>query len=555
MGSSFFGFNIARSGLFVSQRALNVTAHNIANANTEGFSRQRLDTTASRPDVLPGSYGTLGTGVDSNAVKQIRDVFLDYKLRGESTLKGEWAQKEDVLSNIEAILNEPSESGISTVLDQFYSAIQELSKNPESLTTRALVRQRSIAFAKSMNQMSESLKKMQSDLDFELQAVTDEINGYAKQIASMNKTIYSLELEGGKANDMRDQRNLLVDKLSELTNIDYFEDSMGRFFVTLSGNPLVSHFNYDQLKLVERPPGSELHSDDAIKLNDISWESGATFNAYGGKLKGLLDMRDNIAGDDKGIPYYVEKLNEFSDTLASELNRIHASGYGLKGSTGIDLFTHNGMSTADYEDWLENEGLNGGPGLDVTSDVLVGTSASNTEAENQRIILQNMGKIIDNNPMYASKSIKKTSDGHYLLTDRIKATEITISSDIEKSLDMIAASKTLAGLPGDGSNGLSLASSRSNVYLYNWGSPDDFVKSLVSNLAVDTQEATRAKENQEFLIAQVENKRQSIMGVSMDEEMSEMLKFQHSYNANARMITTIDGMLETIINRLGLVGR
>lgn len=555
MGSTFFGFNIARSGLFVSQRALNVTAHNIANANTEGYSRQRLDTTASRPDVLPGSYGTLGTGVDSNAVKQIRDEFLDFKLRGESSLKGEWAQKEDVLGTIEAILNEPSDSGISTVMDQFYSALQELSKNPESLTTRALVRQRAIAFSKSMNQMSESLRKLQSDLDFELQAVTDEINGYAKQIASLNKTIYSLELEGGRANDLRDQRNLLVDKLSELTKIDYFEDSMGRFFVTMSGNPLVSHYNYDQLKLVERGPGEALHPDDAVKLNDITWASGSTFIANGGKLKGLLAMRDNITGDDKGIPYYVDKLNEFADTLASELNRIHATGYGLKGSTGISLFTQNGMSTADYEDLLMTGGLDGGPGLDVTADVKAGTLASNTEAENQRIILQNINKILENNPQYTGKSIRMLSNGQYLLTDRIKASELSISSDVDASLDVIAASKSMAGLPGDGSNGLALASSRSNVYLYDWGSPDDFVKSLVSNLAVDTQEAIRGKENQEFLIAQVENKRQSIMGVSMDEEMSEMLKFQHSYNANARMITTIDGILDTVINRLGLVGR
>lgn len=555
MASTFFGFNIARSGLFVSQRALNVTAHNIANANTDGYSRQRLDTMASRPDILPGSYGTLGTGVDSNAVLQIRDEFLDYKIRGENSLLGEWSQKEDVLSSIETILNEPSDSGISTIMDQFYSALQELSKNPESLTTRALVRQRSIAFAKSVNQMSESLKKLQTDLDFELQAVTDEINGYAQQIAALNKTIYSLELEGGKANDLRDQRNVLVDKLSELTKIDYFEDDMGRFFVTMSGNPIVSHFNYDQLKLVERGADESLHPDDPVKLKDVTWASGSTYISSGGKLKALLDMRDNISGEDKGVPYYVDKLNEFVDTLASEMNRIHGAGFGLDGSTGTSLFTINGMSTADYESWLQTNGLDNGPGIDVTTDVLAGTSSTNTDEENQRIIRQNITKILDNNPAFADKSIKQLSNGQYLVTDRIKADEITISSDIDGNLNALAASKTMSGLPGDGSNALALSGTRSNVYLYDWGSPDDFVKSLVSNLAVDTQEAIRASESQEFLIAQVENKRQSIMGVSLDEEMSEMLKFQHSYNANARMLTTIDGILDTVINRLGLVGR
>lgn len=555
MGSSFFGFNIARSGLFVSQRALNVTAHNIANANTEGYSRQRLDMTASRPDYLPSSQGMIGTGVDSNAIKQIRDEFLDFKIRGEKTLSGEWAQKEDVLKTIEAVLNEPSDSGISKVVDQFYSALQELNKNPESLTTRALVRQRGIAFAKTMNQMAESLQKLQSDLDFEMQSVTSEINGYAKQIATLNRTIYAQELEGGKANDIRDQRNTLLDKLSELTNINYFEDNMGRFYVTVTGNPLVSHFEYDQLELVERDESTKLHPDDALKLNDLVWESGSTFNGTGGKLKGLIDMRDNISGSDKGIPYYVDKLNEFADTLASELNRIHSAGYGLKGETGLDFFTANNQSTAEFEAELISTGLNGGPGLDVTGDVTAGTSATNSDEENQKIILQNIGKILDNNPAYATKSIKYISTGQYLLTDRIKATEISISTDIEDDLSAVAASATLSGIPGDGANALTMAASRSNVYLYDWGSPDDFVKSLVSNLAVDTQEAIRAKDNQEFLIDQVENKRQSIMGVSMDEEMSEMMKFQHSYNASARMITTIDGILDTLINRLGLVGR
>ncbi len=553
MSSTFFGFNIARSGLFASQRALNATAHNIANANTEGYSRQRLDTTASRPDILPGSNGTVGTGVDSNAIKQIRDQFLDFKLRGETTLFGEWTKKENVLSNIEAILNEPSESGISKVVDQFYSSLQELSKNPESLTTRALVRQRGIAFAKSVNQMATSLIKMQSDLNFEMKSVTDEINGYAKQIATLNRTIYSLELEGGKANDIRDQRNLLLDKLSGLTNINYFEDDMGRFFVNVSGNPLVAHYEYDQIKLTERTV--KANPDDPEKLNDISWESGSTFNGVGGSLEAIRDMRDNTEGMDKGIPYYIKKLNEFTDTLASELNRIQSSGFGLKGSTGINLFTVNNQTTAEYETAILTKGLNGGPALDVTTDVMAGTTGLE-EAEKQKKIVQNIGKILDNNPAYADKSIKFiSSTGQYVLSDRIKATAITVSKDIEGDLSKIAASATIAGLPGSGANALIMASSRSNIYLYDWGSPDDFVKSLVSNLAVDNQEAIRAKENQEFLIEQVTISRDSVMGVSMDEEMSEMMKFQHAYNASARMMTTIDEMLDQLINRVGLVGR
>ncbi len=552
MGSSFFGFNIARSGLFVSQRALNVTAHNIANANTEGYSRQRLDTHASRPDTLPAAQGMIGTGVDSEAIKQIRDEFLDFKYRGENTTLGEWAKREDVLKTIEAIFNEPSDSGIRETMDQFFSAIQELNKNPESLTTRALVRQRGIALTKNMNAMAETFKKLQRDIDFELQAVVSEINGYARQITDLNKTIYSQELDGSKANDLRDQRGVILDKLSELTNIDYYEDSMGRFFVTVSGNALVSHVNYDQIRLTQRIV--PLHEDDALLLNDVDWASGATFTGTSGKIKAILDLRDSAGGNEKGIPYYVDKLNEFIDTMANEINRVHMTGYDLKDETGFSFFTIDGLSSSAYEQAVRTQGLDGNPAVDVTDQVMNGTAGLTGDSLDQKI-RENIRGVLANNPNFAGKSVKYLSDGRYYVSDRIRAVEVTISSDIENDLDRLAAAQSPNATPGDGLNALAIGNVRSNVRLYDWGSPDDFVKSLVSNLGVDAQEASRMAGNQENMIMQVENKRQSIMGVSMDEEMSEMLKYQHAYNASARMLTTIDGILDTIINRLGLVGR
>lgn len=553
MGSSFFGFNIAKSGLFVSQRALSVTAQNIANANTPGYSRQRLDVQASRPDALPASQGMLGTGVDPLPVKQIRDSFLDFKYRGEKSVSGEWTKKEDVLKTIETVFNEPSESGIRTVMDEFFSAVQELNKTPESLTTRALVRQRGIALAANLNHMSDTLKKMQSDIDFEMEAMVSEVNGYAEQIASLNKVIYTSELDGSKANDVRDQRNLLLDKLSERVAINYFEDDMGRFYVNVQGHSIVAHYEADSLVLTERL--TPLNTDDALKLQDISWSSGATFNTTGGTIKAILDMRDNVAGMEKGIPYYIDKLNEFADTALSELNRIQMSGYDLKGEKGVALFTYNNLSTADYEANIISAGLNGGPAVDVTNDVTYGITASSTEDEKNTIIRNNISKILENNPQYAGKSIKMLSSGSWYVTDRLRATDVTISADIEENLDKLAASSTKEGVPGNGQNALNMADIRHNVELFAWGSPDDFVKSLVSNLGVDAKEAERITLNQDSLLSQVETSRQSIMGVSLDEEMAEMLKFQHAYNASARMLTTLDGILDTVINRLGLVGR
>lgn len=552
MASTFFGFNVVKSGLTANQMALNTVSHNIANANTEGYARQRLTMYAENPDTFPSAPGTIGKGVRMDNVEQIRDEFLDFKYRNENTKLGEYGALENTYKTLEAIINEPSDSGIATIMDEFFNSLHELNKAPESLTTRALVRQRGIALQEAVNGLSESFEREQSNLDFEITVVADEINGYAKQISDINRTIYTTELNGQSANDLRDQRNMILDKLSELVDIEYYEDTMGRFYVDVTGRPLVSHYDYDTIETLERPNRSNPY--DVDRLHDLEWASGSTFQTTGGKLRALLDMRDNISGEQKGIPYYVDKLNEFVDTLVTEINRVHKSGYDLNGDTGINLFTKNNMSTADFEKALLLGGYNEGPAIDVTSAVTSGTNASLSEEENNKIIHDNITDIIDNNPQYSGKSIKFIQN-KYVVVDRIQAGELTISKDVEEDLDKISASATAEGAPGDGDNALNIAQVRHNTALYAWGSPDDFVKSLVSNLGVDAQDAIRNKGNEEVLLKQIEYNRQAIMGVSLDEEMTNMVKFQQSYNACARMMNVMDEMIDLIVNRLGTVGR
>ena len=265
MASTFFGLNISKSGLFAQQRALHVLSHNIANSNTEGYARQRVSMEAFSPDSLPGIQGSLGTGVDTQAIIQIRDEFLDFKYRGENRKLGEWSTRMEGMKTIEEIFGEPSESGIRKLMDEFYSSLHELNKNPESLTTRSLIRQRAIALTTGLNSMSTALKKAQTDTDFNIQVTTTQINAYARQIVDLNKSIYTSEATGGVSNDLRDQRNLLVDKLSELIDINYFQDDMGRFFINSSGASLVAHYRYDQLITEKRP--ERLNEDDAFFLD------------------------------------------------------------------------------------------------------------------------------------------------------------------------------------------------------------------------------------------------------------------------------------------------
>ena len=546
MPSSFLGLGTSYSGLTANQRALQVTSHNISNANTVGYTRQRMDMHAYKPDQLPGGLGTLGLGVDVEYVKQIRDEFLDFKYREENATAGEWAARESVLKDIESIINEPTDSSISAVMDEFYEALHELNKTPETNTARTLVRQRAISLTKEISRMSTSFKELQKDLNFEFKTAVTDLNNNAEQISELNKIIYESELEGGRANDIRDQRNVLLDEMSELVDIKYYEDEQQRFHVMLHGTEIVSHYRYDQLETKERDV--KLNDDDSVELVDIQWESGKAFEANSGKVKGLMDARDNIEGDSKGIPYYVDKLNEFADTLTSQINMIHKKGYGIGGSTGINMFTIKNMTTAEYEDYLLSDGLDGHAPVQVTSSV-IDIPSGLTEEEENIAITKNINDILDNNEEYKGKTIKLIKNDYYIV-DKIKASELTIAADLEDT-NKIAASTTEDGLPGNGENALKITKVRHNQEMFDWGNPDDFVKSLVSNLGVDAQEAYRISSNQGVMLDAIVNKRESISGVSLDEEMTNMIKYQKAYQASARMINIFDEMLDLIVNRLG----
>ncbi|NLM04471.1 MAG: flagellar hook-associated protein FlgK [Clostridiales bacterium] len=506
MRSTFLGFNAARSGIFAAQRSLDITGHNIANVNTPGYSRQRLEQAASNPMPLPGKQGMLGAGVDTLTIKQLRDEFLDYKYRGEANALGYWRAKQEGLYYVESVMDELSETGLSTVLDEMFASFQQLSKpeNANNLSTRALVRQNAEKFANLVNQTYNKLEKMVQDLNFDIATAVSSINSYAEQIALLNSQIARSEMSGSNANDLRDQRNLLIDELSELVDVDIIEvgsmdGNTGRkTVIQINGQPLVYHDRAYKLT-VDKKEKSKFFEDMGVDLevNVIEWENGGrlNINSINGELKALIELRDGTGqGGAKGIPFYIGELNRFVEVLAREMNDIHSKGFGLDGESGYYIFTANGVTSEEM-------------------------------------------KTIEND------SKKK-----------INAKNISTSLDIE-DLNKIAAASERDLLPGDGSNALKLAELRDDLGMFKEGKPEDFLKSLVSNLGVDSLEAIRNTENQTFLTAQVDLERQRVSGVHLDEELSNMVRYQHAYNASARMITTIDEMLDVIINRLGIVGR
>lgn len=517
MGSSFSGLNIVVRSLFAQQRAIEVTGHNIANVNTDGYSRQRAVFEAAMPQPVSGGKGMLGSGVDVQYIERIRNSFLDVKFRGENTSLGEWEARSSVLEEIEIVFNEPSDSGLNTVIDQFFGALQELTKDAGSLTTRALLKETAVTLTNTLNRMADQFNKVQEDVNFAIETSVKAINSYAEQISKLNRQIMAYEVDGSNANDLRDQRDLLLDKLSKIADIRTFEDSGGRLRVSIGGRLLVNHGTVNRLVLVKRgetyyganPPVTPPVKNpdvDAEGLYQVMWDDGMSFTPGGGELKGLMDMLDGngLSGTACGIPFYMRELNRFASEFAQAINDIHKQAYNLVD----DGYTQPG----------------GHQVLFFTDDI---TASSYTEVGGIRTAV----------------------------TPAITAANITISKEIYEDINAIAVAAELDTLPSDATLGLEMVKLRNKNIFPEYGTLEDFIKSMVSTLGVDGQEAIRLADGQRLLTDQTNTLRMSTSGVSIDEEMANMIRFQHSYNAAARMITAIDEMIDVVVNRMGIVGR
>lgn len=455
------------------QMALDITGHNIANADTPGYSRQVANLTATAPYTLPSlqrttTAGQMGTGVEVARIQRMRDEFIDVQIRHESSAQGRWKARQSTLEQLEVILNEPSEEGIAAYLHKFWSALQELADRPDDPAIRQVLYETAVSFTELIRQTHSQLKTLQRDLDQQAQIIGERINSLAQQIAAVNEEIGKVISVGDDPNDLLDKREVLVRELAGLTNIEVQTDHMNRYIITISGSLLVSGDRANSLAFVENP--------DHNGLVDVVWaETGTVVDLRDGELKGLLEMRD------LEVAYYLDALNAFASTLITEFNAVHLSGYGLSGSTGLNFFSGN------------------------------------------------------------------------------DASDIRIDPAITIDLNNIAASVDLGGVgaPGNGENALALGGVIKTAFLMNNGTAtlSDFYESIIVKLGVDAEKANTMLENKKALLHHLQKRQESVAGVSLDEEMVNMIKFQNSYNAASRLITAIDEMLETLITRTGIVGR
>ncbi len=312
MASTFFGLEIAASGLRAANAALNTTANNISNANTEGYSRQEVKQEAMDPLRVFSTYGCAGAGVNTLAIERIRDQFYDQKFRENETKLGEFDTKAYYCKMIEEYLTDDGKTGFKSIFDQFSAALQNISTNGSSDANKRSF----ISVAKSMtdyfNNMYGDLQNLQADVNDEIKIRVDHINSIAQDLATVNKQINLIEINGPMANELRDKRDALLDELSGIVDVTVAEepiyDQQGnesgayRCIVRIAGGQLLVDQNeYNQLECIARTPEEKVNQTDVDGLYDIRWTHGPDFGlnnaSMGGALKGLVQMRDGNNGE------------------------------------------------------------------------------------------------------------------------------------------------------------------------------------------------------------------------------------------------------------------
>jgi len=515
------------------RQALHVIGHNIANVNTPGFSRQRAILATTLPQ------GSMGTGVKVERVERLRDEVIDFYIREENPTLARWKAKLEILEGLEILFNEPSDNSIGKILNDFWDSWADLANNPESGAARANVKEQGEALCEAFRSLYQNLKNLQVKIDEEIKTEVDQVNSIINQIAHLNEEIEKIELGGrAQANDLRDKRDLLLDELSQLINFKYQEMEDNTLRISVYGQLLVS-------KTTVSPFLAEAGENGFL---EVKWkDSGEKVVITNGKLKGLLEARDEV------IPAFLEQLDTLASTLIEQVNSLHRQGMGLNGTeevVGWKDFTGTLASDGSFE--INGVVINVAAGDDldaVIAKINAQAPATGVEAkrEGDRLVLMPYSL----NP----QPVKITGDPDGIMLEEFGilanffkgkgAEDIDIDDAIKEDLSKIAASSS--GAPGDNNNALLILALK-DALLFEGGTStfSDYYGKMIANLGVQTKQTSGLKENQEVLLTQLENRRQSICGVSLDEEATNMILFQQAYRAAVYFLQVVNELLDVL---------
>ena len=557
----FSALSSAKLGLLAQQLAIEVTGQNIANVETEGYSRQDVTFEANTPRhaIKYGSMHQIGTGVRVAGIERAHDQFLFEQIMDEGDLTGSTEVKKDIFEQLEVLFNEGSGRSLNDALSSFFASVHDLATNARGLSERADLVSKAEHLASTFNQTGKQLFTIQRNIDATIETEVVEINSLTTQIGKLNESIHANEPASQyKANDLRDNRDRLVKELSKKIDIQLIEESDNQISLTLKdGTALVLKDRVFKLS-------TSLNGDnDSFKDVNIEYGSGLkniTSTMTGGELRGYLDMRDTE------VKSILDKMNILSASFIQEFNGIHRAGFGIDGSSGLDFFSALDV-TVDHD--VDNTGTavvsmtNASPTTVSVDEFEIAFTGSNAFTLNNLTTNASSGTFTftTGSTFNIKDGFAVTISGSAVSGDKVTfsvsedaASGMSVSSTITANTKKIAAGTTTNG---DGANALLMASLQNelvfNSVTLSSGSGsytfDEYYNAVVSTIGIESFSAQATLRQQEGIMLQLNSRRESISGVSIDEEMIKMIKFQQAYNASARMISVVDEMLDAL-NRM-----
>jgi flagellar hook-associated protein 1 FlgK len=639
MTSTFMGIEIGKRGVHAHQQALYTTGHNLDNATTEGYSRQRVELSPFEPIYLPGlnreeTPGQIGQGVVVERIGRLRDQLLDKRIVAQASAEGYWAARDPYIRMMDNIYLEPGKNSIRSKMDEFWDAWQELSVYPADMAPRSAVLERGKTLIDGIHERYKSLKGLQTQVDEDIQLVVGRVNDLSRQIAELNRDIQRIQAQGDNPNDLMDRRDLLVDKLSSVINVSVDNRDPDEFMVHTSGLILVQgkigrQFDLEKgidtegySRIVWRETGQEIRFDH---------EPGQEKTFDKGSLGALLELRDTT------IEQEIQTLDNMTMNFVDLVNEIHRQGYGINGSTGNNFFSEypfvtnvngnydrdgdgvfdssyiyrmNGVNTLDPQAQIGLEGVITLSSAEGTAEVpyystdtvidlvtrinnsgaevvarlnrdgrlsLKGTPAESVDGvrENPDFVIRHVGDsgrflegyagllaasgpegAYDWGRADAVASLRGGAGDYALAPVAHPSGWIEVNPALVKDASSVAAGFGFNGKaanPGNGDAAAAIASIRNTpVMVGRTATFDDYFADSAGRIGLLGEQSGRALETQNLIMKQLQDMRQSVSGVNIDEELSNMIRYQHGYNAAARFITTVNSMLDTLINRMGV---
>lgn len=595
MRSTFAGLNTMVRGIFSNQLSLDTTGHNITNASTEGYSRQSVNLAATRGQNVSSIYGEVivGTGVDSTSILRARNVYADKQYWAETSQQKYFTTQQTNYDKVEAIFDDSKNTGLKNAITEFYNAWNDLSTNASTASNRIAVIEKGNVVADRIKTTAQQLQSQINSQYEDMRLNVKSINDYCDQLTQLNQNIMQTEASGGTANDLRDQRDEIVDKLSEYMNLNIYEDDKGMYSVVSNGITLVNGNSHLTLEM------SDPYANKTYGISDYSVnikESGVVFLPTNGSMKAQLDT----IAEDKG---YIDKLANISATFLTTFNSMHQQGAGIDGTDSS--FGNNPPASGTYAGpsyglnfWGDENSLYT---WDAANNQVVASRMTNiqrsvtpmgstTTATQPKVTITGTSSSTDNlkginiiNELGVCTNLK-TTGGQNLIAAR----KLVIEQDVSSTGALQNTYSVKVNGSGDGTNATNISTiinmDMSNVHstsdiVYvdgtttlmdtsNTTNPNNmtsraikddsinaYYSAAVAKLGSDSESVDDKSDAQDKLITQIKNWRSSTSGVDWNEELSNMIMFQQGYSACSRCLTTMDEMLDKLINSTGMVGR